>query len=628
MIKKRLLVVLAVMMAVVLTISGCAKKSETKPESSVSEETKEESKEESKEEEPASEEPSEESKEESAEEPAEEEPAEEASEEESSEALEMPSAEEIQSSLAGAFGGLSEAAEEQEPEESGEEEDLDLTEIPGINLMRGGLLPNIEKVEPTELTEDQAAEMDRAMRAYTPGQDDLIINNAEEFYFYDQLTSEQQNIYEAFYLLGMDPTTTNNIVTIYTDQDPKSPAFLDDLYLSWLAIGYDHPEMWWISFWNGTYNVNAFIGQPQNGHNTVMLQMDKAYENFEEDVKAFNKSVEDFMADIDPNGTDEEIALEVHDKLIEMAIYDYDTLSKLDSGDGDLAHTAYGPFVSNTAGQAHYCVCDGYSRAYEYILQQYGIMATVVTGMASNAGPNGEMVGHAWSIVKIDDKWYEVDSTWDDMTDLLDQVEAQFTKDSLEYEVYSEVFNDTDYMNLIEHAMYKLMTAEIENYKAPSNMTYKTKDGVYKISMVSDSNRSRFCDYAETSSTFQGHLTELLPVADGTLAGNTNGGSSKEDYSELAGLYYITQFNDYTEDILIYALGEEYYKDLSMFELRADGSGTLMEQGQSIDFTFTFDGSELVITGNYGGQLSMNYENGNFWMVVDTGDRYVFAKME
>lgn len=51
-------------------------------------------------------------------------------------------------------------------------------------------------------------------------------------------------------------------------------------------------------------------------------------------------------------------------------------------------------------------VCAGYARALQYLLQQFDIPCYYVTGYA---GEN-----HAWNIVKLDDGYYNVDSTWDD----------------------------------------------------------------------------------------------------------------------------------------------------------------------------------------------------------------------
>ena len=57
------------------------------------------------------------------------------------------------------------------------------------------------------------------------------------------------------------------------------------------------------------------------------------------------------------------------------------------------------------------CVCDGYSKAFYYLCVADGVEAIIMTGSATStisAGP------HAWNKVKIEDKWYSIDVTWDD----------------------------------------------------------------------------------------------------------------------------------------------------------------------------------------------------------------------
>lgn len=65
------------------------------------------------------------------------------------------------------------------------------------------------------------------------------------------------------------------------------------------------------------------------------------------------------------------------------------------------AHNAYGALVDGKA------VCDGYTKAFQYLLQRVGIQSFMVTGI-------GNGVKHAWNIVRIDGKYYNVDLTWDD----------------------------------------------------------------------------------------------------------------------------------------------------------------------------------------------------------------------
>lgn len=91
-----------------------------------------------------------------------------------------------------------------------------------------------------------------------------------------------------------------------------------------------------------------------------------------------------------------------------------------------LAGVAYGGMGSAYAGNLrgsfkyfsvdgsgrHVVVCEGYARAYLYLLQRMGIKAIFIGGAAVEEG-KGDIL-HAWNKVQIDGKWYNADPTWDD----------------------------------------------------------------------------------------------------------------------------------------------------------------------------------------------------------------------
>ena len=89
----------------------------------------------------------------------------------------------------------------------------------------------------------------------------------------------------------------------------------------------------------------------------------------------------------------------VHDYLVSNLDYD--------SGAGE-SHTydIYGALVN------HKCVCEGYAKAFKYLLNGLNIESTLVIGKGTNS--RGESENHAWNYVKIDENWYAVDVTWDD----------------------------------------------------------------------------------------------------------------------------------------------------------------------------------------------------------------------
>jgi len=81
----------------------------------------------------------------------------------------------------------------------------------------------------------------------------------------------------------------------------------------------------------------------------------------------------------------------IHDYIINIVNYD-ETYSKF---------SAYNALINKTA------VCQGYSLLAYRMFNDAGIPCRVIEGL----GNGGD---HAWNIVKVDGKWYNIDLTWDD----------------------------------------------------------------------------------------------------------------------------------------------------------------------------------------------------------------------
>lgn len=89
----------------------------------------------------------------------------------------------------------------------------------------------------------------------------------------------------------------------------------------------------------------------------------------------------------------------VHDYIIENTEYDQNLTS-------NNVYNVYGTIMQ------HYAVCEGYSKSMKYLLDAANIPCVIVCGVAQNS--NGQAESHAWNYVKLDDKWYAIDVTWDD----------------------------------------------------------------------------------------------------------------------------------------------------------------------------------------------------------------------
>lgn len=94
------------------------------------------------------------------------------------------------------------------------------------------------------------------------------------------------------------------------------------------------------------------------------------------------------------DASDYEKVKKVHDYIIKRVAYDQ-TYQK---------YSAYDALINKSS------VCEGYATAAYRLFTELGLESRIVTGWAGVKVP----VAHAWNIVKVDGKWYNIDLTWDD----------------------------------------------------------------------------------------------------------------------------------------------------------------------------------------------------------------------
>lgn len=82
--------------------------------------------------------------------------------------------------------------------------------------------------------------------------------------------------------------------------------------------------------------------------------------------------------------------------------HDYIALNNNFVKESGYNQTIYGGFVN---GEIQ---CEGYAKSIQYLCDLTGIKSTVVVG-TNESGDS-----HAWNVVKVDGKWYNLDTTWDD----------------------------------------------------------------------------------------------------------------------------------------------------------------------------------------------------------------------
>lgn len=182
----------------------------------------------------------------------------------------------------------------------------------------------------------------------------------------------------ADYVIGQLETGAKEIDVTFFDV-PKS-----NITNLWTEILYSHPDV---------YYVNTRISY---SYNTATLNVTKIKPNYLEgiDKALFDREYAKMMAVVKPGMSDMEKALAIHDYIVAQCEYD------TKANPGDLKCTSFSMYGTVAKKLS---VCQGYAGTFMAAMKDLGIECTMIKNAT-----------HAWNQVKIDEKWYHVDCTWDD----------------------------------------------------------------------------------------------------------------------------------------------------------------------------------------------------------------------
>ena len=128
--------------------------------------------------------------------------------------------------------------------------------------------------------------------------------------------------------------------------------------------------------------------------------------------KAYREAAEGIIDEASKLYTNYEKALYVHNAICRSNTYAYeeDGVTAVNTG---ISHSLIGSLCFNES------VCDGYSKAFQYIMNRLGVDCLLLTGKANGA--------HAWNMLQMDDSnYYFVDLTWDDVDSLSVDIYYQY----------------------------------------------------------------------------------------------------------------------------------------------------------------------------------------------------------
>lgn len=206
-----------------------------------------------------------------------------------------------------------------------------------------------------------------------------------ETYYYDQLTETEQRVYEELLSGVLKREETIRLST--SDSEVVERSF-------W-ALEMDHSELFWIHNHEAAYQTIYSI------LDCCIFEMDYGYseEEIMEVQASMEKTWEEVSQLLSENVSSYEKAQMVYTYLIDHVQY---------------VESEYDQSVAGALWKGE-CVCAGYTRAAQYLLQRMGVPCIFVSGELVS-----EKESHSWNIIELDGSYYYMDVTNGDQTKFLE----------------------------------------------------------------------------------------------------------------------------------------------------------------------------------------------------------------
>lgn len=288
----------------------------------------------------------------------------------------------------------------------------------------------------------------------------------QEDYYYQQLNSYSKSIYDKI-KENKENMKSGTYKIEFGDSfkeilsQENGAQILQQYYQSAIETYlYDNPDIFYLDankmyiniyttkrLFSVTYDVFIDSGDNEN----YLLDEYKSRQEIIDAENLINLEVQKILNQL-KNQNDYQKILTVHDYLVDNVSYE-ETVSK------ENIYNIVGAIVNKEA------VCEGYAKAFKYLMDQIGIESIIITGVATDS--KGKVENHAWNYVKLENNWYAVDVTWDDPI----AIGGGFLGKRYKYRYFlkgSETMNSdhTEECNFIDNGnIYNHPTLSVKDYK-------------------------------------------------------------------------------------------------------------------------------------------------------------------
>ena len=203
------------------------------------------------------------------------------------------------------------------------------------------------------------------------------------------------DICESFITNTSDMSPINGMYILASININNYNLSINEAISVWKVFYIENPRYYWLS-----NNIS------HSGENIMIcIDEDYAQASYRKACdRAIEAMVENCVASINKEESDLEIALNIHNFILDTMNYAYEADGTTPKND---------IWAHNLVGCAKYNlgVCESYAKTYLYLCLLNDIDCIIVTGTA-NTGKGEE--AHGWNLIKLDQFWYAVDITWNE----------------------------------------------------------------------------------------------------------------------------------------------------------------------------------------------------------------------
>lgn len=285
----------------------------------------------------------------------------------------------------------------------------------------------------------------------------MLDESTVTYYYYDRLPYIEREGYCCIYNALMDYHSYVKMPEGLTE---------NDLSRLFRFVYYDHPEIFWIE--DGTFQISK---------DGIYFACEASYSDAQ--IEEIQMACKSYL-----QGVQETVPVTSSDYDIAIGIYDY-IIKDIDYDKVDADQTLV------SAVQNHVAVCAGYTRLYQYLLQNYGIESTAITGLANTGEP------HMWNTAYLDGGYYYTDITTGEVNTVghvLTQKIIILKKDGINYTSYDKEKLQTQFekglpvtIRCSNNSVYALMVQRLVEQKEvfaflpDEEMLYETNDEVRRL---------------------------------------------------------------------------------------------------------------------------------------------------